>query len=248
MRMSESQKTTTSAQSTILTPQTVTVKLTNQQLTNINDASIFLEVANNINISSIGGFEIAALNLREVMSGKKKVNATRLDLTRPLDDTKKKIIQSVAPIIAQYDECIKIYKSKMHTFSVKMENKRKKEEAQKQEVARKEFERLQKRAKTADSTGKTETAEVLREQAESIPAPIVVSKVAKVSGISTRTTWYAEVTNKQELVKAIADGRAPLNLVSVNVTTLNKLAIALKQEFRIPGVVAKSKSDITARL
>lgn len=65
--------------------------------------------------------------------------------------------------------------------------------------------------------------------------------VVKVNGLSIATTWTAEVTNMAELVRAVADGEAPLELLTVNTSKLNELARQHKLALGIPGVKALPK-------
>ena len=61
----------------------------------------------------------------------------------------------------------------------------------------------------------------------------------KVDGLSYRENWSADVTDKLALIKAVAEGKAPLAYVEANYAVLNQAARSLKQELNgIPGVKA----------
>lgn len=64
---------------------------------------------------------------------------------------------------------------------------------------------------------------------------IELPKQEKVAGISYRKNYRAEVVDLKELVKAVADGNAPLSTVMANEKVLNQFAKAMKEEFVIPG-------------
>lgn len=67
----------------------------------------------------------------------------------------------------------------------------------------------------------------------------VNSIVPKVAGISYRENWNADVTDLLALVKAVADGKAPLAYLQANTVALGAAARSLKTELnRIPGVRA----------
>lgn len=96
--------------------------------------------------------------------------------------------------------------------------------------------KLDTKAATTEQRG-AERVEFLSQQAASIVAPTVQIDIPKVAGLSTRKAYKAKVTDLLALVKAIAEGRAPLAYVMANEPVLNKMASALKEQMDIPGVV-----------
>ena len=104
-----------------------------------------------------------------------------------------------------------------------------------------------------DSHGfKEEAEQVLAAEA---PLPVVTPVIAvvkeaenpRVEGVHTRTTYRAEVSDMMLLLKAIVEGKAALSLVQANEGVLNKMAIALRHELRIPGVKVIEQSSVVAR-
>ena len=81
------------------------------------------------------------------------------------------------------------------------------------------------------------------------PQPIIpqVQTYQKASGISTRETWSAEVTNIRLLAKAVAAGTAAPNLILPNTTALNGLARSLKGAMNVPGVKAVAETTTAVR-
>jgi len=67
---------------------------------------------------------------------------------------------------------------------------------------------------------------------EAVKAP----EVAKGDGVSYRTTYSAEVVSLMDLVKAVADGSAPITMLEANLTSLNGWARITKGTESIPGV------------
>lgn len=82
-----------------------------------------------------------------------------------------------------------------------------------------------------------------------IPAPPPPPTIARptAAGISVRETWSAEVTDLAALVRAIAEGRAPLTLVQVDRTAIGQWARATKGSVTLPGVRIVSGTGIAAR-
>jgi chromosome segregation ATPase len=95
--------------------------------------------------------------------------------------------------------------------------------------------KLEARAESTEQRG-VERAEILQQQARSVVAPVVQVEVPKVAGLSSRKNYKAKVTNLMALVRAVAEGTAPLAYVMANEATLNKMAKALQEQICIPGV------------
>jgi hypothetical protein len=124
------------------------------------------------------------------------------------------------------------------------------QQAKLQEEARKEQARLaelaEKTAAQCEEKGDTWTAAEIRENVPVVSAPVLANTKVKVAGISTRTTWSGEVTDKMALIKAVAEGRAPATLLDVNMPALNQMARALKGEMSYPGTKAVATQNIAA--
>ncbi len=115
---------------------------------------------------------------------------------------------------------------------------------------REESETLRSQGRDAEADMKSESAQVSAREAETsqaqaeaiietpvITAPVrIQAAVPKVAGVSYRDNWKGECFDLKALVKAIAEGKAPLSLVMANATVVNQTAKALKAEFQVPGV------------
>lgn len=188
----------------------------------------------------------AAEALKAIKRKVKDLNDQRLQMTRPLDESKKKIMALFKTPIEALTECERRLKNGIANYQHKVEQERRQLEAQARERARKEQERLRKRAEAAAEKGQAEKAEVLEDQAEQVAAPTLAKREAP-SGVSTRVVWEAEVTDKMALIKAVAAGHAPHTLLEPNMTVLNQQARALKDAMTYPGVKAKSKKSVAVR-
>lgn len=140
-----------------------------------------------------------------------------------------------------------------------------KEAAERERVAREESERLAKEAEAQSKAGNVTAASELKLQSDFVSmsgqqeaqdlvdraANVVVQVDAppptKVAGITGTETWSAEVVDLMELVKAIAEGKAPLKCVAADTKVLNQMARALHNELAIPGVKAKMERGISAK-
>ena len=79
------------------------------------------------------------------------------------------------------------------------------------------------------------------------PLTVTLPKFTAPSGLSRRSTWKAEVKSFQDLVLAVAEGRAPIAYLLPNEQALNLQAKALKNEMSIPGVVAVEETSYAAK-
>ena len=100
--------------------------------------------------------------------------------------------------------------------------------------------------------GKEDAAAELVQQ-EVIVAPIkkaqtYVPPVAKVQGVSVKTTYRAELTNFDLLIKAVAEGKVDRMALSPNMVFLNDRAREAKSTERLgyPGVVVVSSDSVAS--
>lgn len=229
------------------TSQTVTIEVTAEQQVTMGDAQKKHELALVFKVDSNETFEAAADELKSIKAKYKELDSDRKLITKPMDEAKKRIMDLFRKPLSYLGEAEKLLKRAMIDYQNKQEIERQKEEARLQELARKKEERLRKRAEKAAEQGKEEKAEMLEEQADSVPVPVVTYQKPQTTGISTRKTYHAEVTNPTALLKGVLDGSVPRAALKIDQQFLNKQATALKRELNYPGVVVKVKSDIAAR-
>lgn len=125
--------------------------------------------------------------------------------------------------------------------------------------------KLRAEAREALDAGKVDDADALFSQAEQVettgaevaaqmdfaaqvmvPAP--ASEAPRLaSGISTRSTWKAEVTDMLALVKFVAENPDWIGLLSANQSALNAAARAQKSALKIGGVKAVPVATMAAR-
>jgi hypothetical protein len=127
-------------------------------------------------------------------------------------------------------------KAQIVKYREEEERQRRAEEARLRQIARQqEEERRLQEALLAELEGNHEEAEdILAEEVYAVP-PIVEKTLPKVEGISTVETWKAEIVDLMALVKAVAEGRAPISLLSGNQTAVNSIA-KHKGTLTYPGI------------
>lgn len=198
-------------------------------------------------VQSQPSFELAAADLIAIKAKSKELDALRRSMTKPIDEAKEAVMTFFrAPTAFLADAEAKI-KRAMLGYQAALERERQLEERRLRAITDKEAERLRRMAEKADAKGHEGKAELLREQADTLPVPIVAMPRPEAQGISTREIWSGEVTDKLELIRAVAAGVAPEGLVMVDMKVLGQMARSLRSTMRYPGVRAVVSSSLAAR-
>lgn len=211
------------------------------------DADKALVLSANVIIDSNDSYEQGALIFKEINAKIKEVNDKRLSMTRPLDESKKQIMDFFKGPIEKLESAKKTIKGSMIAYQEKIELERKKEEERLRIAAEKERkyqERLaEKRAARAEEKGDVERAEEIREEIQDVPfvAPVIAANKPKPQGVAIREIYSAEVVDIMALIKAVAEGRAPQNLVVADQKVLSQMARALKNNMAIDGVIIRKQ-------
>jgi hypothetical protein len=140
-----------------------------------------------------------------------------------------------------------IVKGKVATYVEEEEKKARQKAALEEAAAREERAKAEVTAKELEDMGDHELADVVREESEVAAATPPVEEKPKSSGLVMGVRWYGEVTNKADLVLAVAEGKVPLAVLDVNQKVLNQQATSLKNELKWPGVRVYSKKQVATR-
>lgn len=182
----------------------------------------------------------ANTQLRHIKIRRKQLDDMRKQLVAPIDEARGKIQ-------ALFREPLEALKHAETNYKNALLDYQREERRIAQEAARRETERLRKlaeaKAKRAEKRGDTEAAEELREQ------PIIVPTAAPTAleGTSVLVLWRAELVDIRELCRAIADGKAPADLVRFDQAAGNRLATALKDAADVPGVRFTREESMAVR-
>lgn len=220
-----------------------------------------LEVAKSYTIDSAPMAEMAADELISIKVKQKELDEKRKSYTRPLDEQKKEIMGLFEPAVTLLNDAETVLKGALKVWQGKeqiriaQEQKAQREElARQQREAAKQEQETREAAAKAEAAGDTAKAADLNMQADTKAAVAEVLQYAppvsvaptKLAGISTRETWKAEVVDLFALVKAVAEGKASIELLQANQVAINKRAVALKSEFVVPGIRVYSENNIAA--
>lgn len=201
-----------------------------------------VQTVGTVSITSNADNEAVAKMLGEIKGRAKDLDTLRRSMTRPLDDAKRRIMDLFRPIEGELAEAEKHLKGLMLEWR-KLEERRLAEE---REAAERERQRLAAEAAQAVEEGRIADAIVAAEDSMAVATP--AAEVSRARGTSFTEHYSAEVESLEELVKAVAAGAAPLNLLTANQTALNAMARATKQEgVVIPGVRFVREAGVSAR-
>jgi phage-related minor tail protein len=180
--------------------------------------------------------------LRAIKSRAKKVEDFFAEMKQTAYDAWKSVVAKEKSFLDPLSTAESIIKRKVVAFQQEIERKQREEaariEAQRAQEERLRKEELQRQADAAAAKGKAEKAEALRAKAEEYVAPpvFVPPVVAQASGTAFKKTWKAEVTDLPAFLKAVAEGRAPLGVISINESALNAYAKGVKGTMAVPGL------------
>ena len=206
----------------------------------------------NYSIVSAEQYQFSAEDLKKIKAKAKELNDTRMSLTRPIEESKKKIIALFNKPLEFLAGAESSIKRAMVNWQNEQEKLRRAEEARLAEIQRVEAEKLriraEKEAAKADSL-KTEKgreaaaarAEELAAQAEitAAIAPVVESKIEEVFGISTRKVWKYEIIDLTIL---------PREYMIPDESYIGKIVRASQGKKEIPGVKIYSENTIASRI
>jgi len=189
-----------------------------------------------LNVVDKASYDLANVYNKQAYEGKKAFHLW----FDPIDDASKKQRQAT---IAQgkkiddpFDYVIKVTGSKAATWMRAEQARAAEERRRAEEIARREAEDAQiKAAEALQAEGMVAAAEAVLD-APVVSAKITIAEPEKAEGVSYRDVWGAEVVSLLELVKAVADGRAPLNAIQANESYLGPWAKMSKGTESIPGV------------
>jgi len=180
--------------------------------------------------------------MKTVKDRMKELTDTRMEQTRPLNESKNKIIAFFSVPLQKLNDARNYLNTIMVKWTEEQEANRREEERRLQEGARKRAEEeALRQALEAEAAGEKEEAEAIIQEPVYVPPIRVMSEVPKSKESHIRETWSAEGFDLMATVKAIAEGKAPLQAIEYDMTFLNGQARSYKQSLNIPGVRAVSR-------
>jgi len=198
--------------------------------------------AQSLVVSTREDYEVGQTYMSRIKQRIKMLEDERMAQTRPLDESKKRIIDFFRPHLQKLNDAKEHLNTIMVKWTEEEEARRKEEERRLHEEARKrEEEEVLRQAIEAEAAGEKEEAEQILSEPVYVPPIRVASEIPKSKESHIRETWSAEVVDLETLFRGIRDGKAPLQCLMPDMTFLNGQARSYKQALNIPGVRAVSK-------
>lgn len=205
------------------------------------------EAAKGILVVDTESFEAAGNILKTIKSLRQEIDNTFDPIIKKAHEAHKEAIdqkkRADAPLV-QAESIIKPRLASYHAEKLRIaaEAQRKAQE----EIDRKAQEEKLQQALLAEKNGNTAKADAI------LNSPIISEKaevdinIPKVSGISFRGTWKAEVVDEQAFFKAVFEGKIPISAISINTTFLNSQARLQKEKLNYPGIKVTCSTGVAS--
>ena len=205
----------------------------------------FLCDTSSIKITSQLEYETAADVLKKIKSRYKEIEGQRKEITAPLDNAKKAVMDLFRNPLELLEKAEKTVKGLMIGYTEEQERKAREEQRKLEELARKKAEderkKLEAQKARAKASGKEEKAETIQEKNENIQpvfVPVIAPVIETPKGVSYREKWTAKV---------IDENLIPREYLIVNQSALDKVAQATKGSIKIAGVEFVSEKILASR-
>lgn len=152
-----------------------------------------------------------------------------------IDDIKKPVLAAEKEDVGSYS----YEKARIGVLQTEWDQKCAREQAERDRLAREEAQKqaqedLLQQAIDAEERGE-DADEVLAQPVYAVPVVTQVQSQPKIAGKVSKTTYSARVTNLMLLVKAVAEGKAPIQSLQPDESFINAQARSFKDGFSIPG-------------
>lgn len=209
-------------------------------------ATATLAQAKDFTVATTQDYETAGTQLKVIKDRARDLDNQEKSITKPINDSLRQIrdlFRRPKDVLANAERALK---QAMTSYYQAQERKRLEEQRKVEEAARKERERLARLAEKAEQRGDEQKAEQFEERATQVQAPVIAQQKPRMSGVSVREVWKYEITDKMALIKAVADGKASPDLLSVNGAEIGRRVRALKGEFNVAGIRAYAEKSMAA--
>jgi len=228
----------------------IQISVNDSALAHISNANYLAETVKSLRISNSQEHVNSAEFLKKIKAVSKAIDDCRKDITKPLDELKKKVMDFFKEPLTELSEAESILKKAILSYQQEQERIRREEEAKAIAKAKAEEEKkrkaLEERAKKAEEQGNSAKAEMLRDKADDVYVPTVVTAptVEKVQGISTKKVWKAKIVDANKIPQNvyINDEKVTAAIQAI----LNKLATATKGAMPIDGVDFYQEESLSA--
>lgn len=187
-------------------------------------------------------YSAAADHLRAVKSKAKELDAMRKEMTRPLDESKAKIMdffRRPSSMLERAEGLIKGAMSGWHSKQAAIQEAARKEQQRQLDIQR-EANRIALELEAAEKLKEGRESEALAclVAVEEMPTQVKMVEIPKPLGVSFRTVWRWKVVDFCAL---------PDQCKMINEKVLNAMVSSTKGETKIPGVEVYSEEIVASR-
>ena len=208
--------------------------MTPEVIEKVGQVEKMLEVYQDYKIISAPAYTVAGDDFKKVNRKMKELTDMRLSMTRPLDNSKSKIMAFFKKPIDILEQIKRNISLCMSAFQSEQQRKARAEEERLRKLAEVEARELERRAGKVKSEEKREQLLQQAEETKNI-TPVVAVEVPKVQGVATRTSWKYEIIDEKLI---------PRNFLKVDEVKLGQVVRATKGTLQIPGVKIYSEESI----
>lgn len=237
-------------QTEVMEKEILEVYITPTALNVVSEAKTLSQTVKTLTITNNKEHQNSGEFLKKIKSISNTMQDRRKEITAPLDESKKRVMDFFRGPLDELSEAERILKRAILTYQQEQariaEEERKKAEARAKAEEEKKRKILEERAIKAEVEGKESKAEALREQALDVYVPTVVKApvLEKVQGISTKKVWKANIVDINKIPQNvyINDEKVTAAIQAI----LNKLATATKGAMPIEGVEFYQEESLSA--
>lgn len=222
--------------------------------------ALIAEEALHVEVDSDASYEIAVHYLNQIEKIFSVVEEIIERFRKPAYDYYQSVLKEKRDILQPGDDARLVLRLKISDYHRKKTEAAEAERTRLLEAAKDDIlQEVANAAAKALETGDTDEAKIVTERLASIVADATaiveaadVEAAPEVKGITFRDKWSATLKEPEDeslrlLCAAIAERKAPLNLVRFERVEANKLARALKDELQIPGIAVHSGSTLVKK-
>ncbi len=222
----------------------INVVIDTEKVSQSTDVTILCKNAE-ITISNQGDYDSASTILKAVKSRYKELDDQRKEITKPIDEAKKSVMNLFKQPLELLEKTESFLKRKMIDYTEEQERKARAEQKRLQDLADKqaaeEKKKLDAKIARALESGKTEKAEELQAKKEEVipmTVPIITPQFETQKGQSFRENWSAIIIDPNLVPRewCVPDEKA-----------LNAFAKSTKGTKQIPGVEFKMEKILSQR-
>jgi len=146
------------------------------------------------------------------------------------------------------EQAEEIIKQKSLAYDEEEEHRRReKEERINTKLHQEEEDRKIAEALEVEELGGMEEAEKILDSPSQAPPVFIPKTTPKIEGQHTLTLWKCQPVDMMVLIKAVAEGKAPIQFIQFNQVFGNQEVKRLKEKFAYPGVEAYTEKSLASR-